>query len=184
MEDEKIVALYWARAEEAIARSDEKYGAYCGSIAAGILQSREDREECVSDTWLRAWNAMPPQRPSRLSVFFGKITRNLSLDRWRRNHAEKRAAEPLPLEELEGCIPDGPSSADPTDSVVIVDTLNRFLEGLEREQRVLFLRRYWFFGSIREIALDYGMTESNVKMTLLRLRSSLRRLLEEEGIVL
>lgn len=183
MEDEKIIALYWARSEEAIVRSERKYGAYCGSIAAGILTSREDREECVSDTWLRAWNAMPPQRPCRLAVFFGKITRNLSLDRWRRNHAEKRGLPPLPLEELQDCIPDG-IHGDPTESVVIVDTLNRFLERLERQQRDLFLRRYWYWSSIRDIARDCGMTESHVKMTLLRLRAALRQLLEEEGIAI
>ena len=184
MEDEKIVALYCARSEEAIRQSEKTYGRYCGSIAAGILQSREDREECVSDTWLRAWNVMPPQRPCRLAVFFGKITRNLSLDRWRRNHAEKRGPDTLPLEELAGCIPANSADADPTESVVIVETLNRFLEELDPKQRGLFLRRYWYWSSIRQIAADYGMSESGVKMVLMRLRERLRQQLEKEGIAL
>lgn len=184
MEDEKIVSLYWARSEEAIVRSDEKYGRYCGSIAAGILNNREDREECVSDTWLRAWNAMPPQRPGKLAVFFGKITRNLSLDRWRRIHADKRIQTPLALEELGDCIPAADSSTELTESMVIVEVLNQFLEEQPREQRVLFMRRYWYWSSIREIAQDYDMTESKVKMVLLRMRSALRQRLEQEGIVL
>ena len=184
MEDERIIDLYWSRSEEAISRSDEKYGRYCGSIAAGILSSREDREECVSDTWLRAWNVMPPQRPNRLAVFFGKITRNLSLDRWRRNHADKRVQMPLALEELGDCIPAADPSADLTESLVVIEALNRFLEALPKESRVLFLQRYWYWSSIKDIAADCGMTESKVKMVLMRARNALRQQLEREGVVL
>jgi len=184
LEDEKIVALYWDRSEDAIVQSDRKYGRYCGSIAAGILESREDREECVSDTWLRAWNAMPPQRPNRLAVFFGKITRNLSLDRWRRLHADKRVQAPLALDELGDCIPAADNAAALTERMVIVECLNRFLDSLPQDTRILFLRRYWYWRSVRDLASDFGITESKVKMVLMRTRNDLRLYLEKEGIVL
>ena len=106
MDDHKIIDLYWARSQQAIAESDRKYGTYCRTIARNILPRLEDAEECVNDTWLRAWNAMPPQRPSVLQAFFGKLTRNLSLDRWRREHAAKRGGSQieLALDELEDCL--------------------------------------------------------------------------------
>ena len=108
MEDHKIIELYWARSQQAIAESEAKYGPYCRSIARGILDRAEDAEECVNDTWFRAWNAMPPQRPNILSAFFGKLTRNLSLDRWRKNRAAKRGGSQVEvaLQELEHCLPD------------------------------------------------------------------------------
>ena len=181
MEDKRIIELYWQRSEEAISQTTSKYGAYCRSIAWNILCNQEDTEECVNDTWLRTWDTIPPQRPRGLQTFLGKITRNLSLDRWRRNHAQKRDSGVfLALEELEECVPgcDGNMSED----IAIRDALNGFLGSLKPEHRKIFLRRYWYLSPVKEIAEDYCIGESKVKMILLRTREKLRVHLETEGI--
>lgn len=180
MEDQQIVDLYWNREPEAIAQSETKYGAYCRSIALGIVGSREDAEECCNDTWLRAWEAMPPQRPSRLSAFLGKITRNLALDRFDYNHAAKRSgAFDQLLSELSDCIPD---RRDAYAALELRDCLNRFLRQLPQDQRDLFLRRYWHCRSIEDLAGQYHMSISAVKSSLFRTRNKLRKFLEKEGI--
>lgn len=181
MEDSQIIALYWQRNESAIEASRQKYGAYCHSIAARILWSAEDREECVSDTWLRAWNAIPPKKPNRLSVFFGKIVRNLALDKYRRNHAQKQFGGQLPLclEELSGCIGE---AAPIEDRLVLKDLLDSFLRGLTDKSREIFLLRYWYFLPTDVIARQYLMTDGAVKMNLKRTREKLRAYLEKEGI--
>ena len=186
MEDKQIIELYFARSEQAIAETDARYGLYCRSIASRILHDREDSEECVNDTWLRAWNTIPPQRPRKLAVFLGRITRNLALNRWEVDSAQKRGGGqvPLALEELRECLPASGAGTDPTETLVLTETLNRFLAALPKESRVIFLRRYWYLDSISEISRRMGLTESKVKMSLLRSREKLRSLLEKEGISL
>ncbi len=182
MEDSKIVELYWSRSETAIAESERKYGRYCYSIAHNILRNREDSEECVNDTWIGAWNAMPPHRPSQLSTFLGKITRRLAIHRTERNCAEKRGggAVPLAIEELSECIP-APSEGA-ADEMVLAGVLDRFLDALPEVTRTMFLQRYWYLRTVREIARELGVGESRVKVTLHRARAQLREMLEEEGI--
>ena len=175
MDDKEIIALYFARSEEAIGESEKKYGAYCRTIAGNILPIRADAEECVSDTWLRAWGAIPPNRPERLGAFLGRITRNLALDRLRSNKGAVR-------EELSECLTLGDPTAGMVDRVVLTAALDRFLAGLPQKKRKLFLRRYWYFSTVEELARDFGMSESGVKMTLLRLRRELRAQLKQEGI--
>ena len=184
MEDAQIVALYWQREEAAVAESDKKYGQYCRRIARNILENEADAEECVNDTWLKAWNAIPPQRPAKLSVFLGRITRNLALNRRERETAQKRGGgiTAAVLEELEGCLP--APMGDPAEDMVIRETLDRFLAELPAETRQIFLQRYWYLCPVKEIAALHGMGESRVKMILLRARNQLRDLLEQEGITL
>lgn len=186
MNDTQIIDLYWTRSERAIEESDGKYGHYCHTIAYNILSNDEDSEECVSDTWLRAWNAMPPQRPSRLKAFFGKITRNLSLDCFDRRHAEKRGAgqTEAALEELQDCLPARGGEEQVIERMVLTETLNRFLKELKPEARNIFLRRYWYMSSVGEIARDFHISESKVKMTLHRTRGKLKDILEKEGALL
>ncbi|MBQ7322555.1 MAG: sigma-70 family RNA polymerase sigma factor [Clostridia bacterium] len=182
MEDSKIVELYWLRSEKAIAESEQKYGKYCHSIANGILRSREDSEECVNDTWLAAWNAMPPHRPSRLATFLGKITRRIALHRAEKNNAGKRGGGEVPLAigELEECIP--APREDVADEAALATLLDRFLEGLPEMTRTMFLQRYWYLRTCREIARELGVGESRVKVRLHRARAQLREMLEKEGI--
>ena len=184
MEDKQIVDLYWARSENAISETEIKYGRYCYYIAHNILHNNEDSEECVNDTYLNAWKAMPDRRPSKLSTFLGKITRNLSLNRWELYNAEKRGFGqiPLALDELHECIP-SPNSADHlVDDFALAEIFNRFLAALPKEKRMIFMRRYWYLSPIAEIAADYSISESKVKMSLLRSRNALKQVLEEEGI--
>ncbi|MGM9520901.1 MAG: RNA polymerase sigma factor [Oscillospiraceae bacterium] len=185
MDDQKIVALYWARSEEAVAETAKKYSGYCRSIAYNILQNREDAEECVNDAYIRAWGAIPPHRPERLSAFLGKITRNLALQRYLKNSARKRGGgeAALSLAELEECLPaaggDGIS-----DDIALREALERFLRAQPKEARVLFTLRYFYMYPISQIAAKLGMSESRVKSALFRLRKKLRAHLEKEGIML
>lgn len=184
MEDQQIIQLYWDRREQAIWESDRKYGAYCRSIARRILAVEEDAEECVNDTWLHAWNAMPPQRPSVLSAFFGKLARNLSLDRWRRNRAAKRGGSQveLVLHELSDCLPapGGPEQA--LDEKETGRVISRFLRTQTELDRALFIRRYWHLESIAALAQSFHLRESQVKSRLFRTRQRLKAALEKEGI--
>ncbi|MGI6030762.1 MAG: RNA polymerase sigma factor [Eubacteriales bacterium] len=186
MTDESIVALYWARDEQALVETDRQYGSYCRSIAYHILYDSEDADECVNDTWMRAWNAMPPQRPNRLSAFLGRITRNLSLDRYRARHAQKRVSNefPLILEELEGCAPAPLDTEHMAEDRELAASINDFLRELPVRECNLFLARYWNGLSIAEISRHYGLTQSHVKTILFRCRNRLRSHLEKEGITL
>lgn len=187
MEDEQIVDLYWKRSEAAIRQTERKYGRYCRAIAYNILSSDEDSRECVNDTWLKAWSSMPPQRPVRLQAFLGKITRNIALDRYRRKAAGKRSVERVGVafEELSECLPAMPDEADRiVEGMALTQVLDRFLTSLSEDSRRMFMRRYWYFSSIKEIARDLGVTEGKVKMSLLRARMQLRDLLEKEGVSL
>lgn len=184
MDDNLIVELYWDRDERAIAETAAKYGKYCHMIAYNVLFDDLDAEECVSDTYLGAWNSMPPKKPSVLKAFLGKITRNLSLNRLEQNRARKRGGgiADAALDELAECVPAG--EGDPTDAIVLRDVLNGFLRALPEETMIVFLQRYWYFMPIREIARARKMGESRVKVLLHRARLRLKQILEREGIVL
>lgn len=182
MDDKEIIDLYWARAETAISATDVKYGRYCRHIAYNILQSEEDVEECVNDAYLRAWNVMPPQRPDKLSAFLGKLTRNLALDRYRYNNRDKRGCGQLPLalDELAECAAARGSTDDIAERMALAELLNHFLASLPDQTRNMFMRRYWFFSPVKEIAADFSVSESAVKMTMLRARKELKKLLMKE----
>ena len=184
MEDGKIIDLYWARSQQAIAASEEKYGPYCHTIARRILDREEDAEECVNDTWLRAWNAMPPQRPGILSAFFGKLTRNLSLDRWRRNKAAKRGGSQveIALHELEDCLPDRRSPDENLEAGETAALISAFLRRQSETDRALFVRRYFHREPLDSLARRFGMSMGQVKSKLHRMRGRLRLELEREGV--
>ena len=186
MEDSEIIRLYWQRSEQAIEESEQKYGVYCRAIARNILQSPEDAEETISDTWLRAWNVIPPQKPDRLSAFFGRITRNLAFDRWRKQTAEKRGGGALEevLEELAECVSGSGSAEEAVENRELGAALNGFLASLPRVKRRLFLGRYWYARSVKDLAKQSGMTEGAVSVTLHRLRGRLKSYLEERGFEL
>ena len=186
MEDNQIIQLYFDRSEEAISQTAVKYGRYCHTIAYNILHNFEDSEECVNDTYWKTWGSIPPRKPKKLAAFLGKITRNLSLDVYRHYSADKRGGGEMSiaLDELGECVSSWCSMDDYADEMLLVDTLNRFLASLSAENRKIFMRRYWYVSSVKEIADDYGITESKVKMSLPRSRNQLKAVLEKEGIAL
>lgn len=186
MRDTEIIDLYWGREERAIAESQKSYGHYCYSIAWNILHIREDAEECVNDTWLRAWNAIPPTRPQRLELFLGTITRNLSFDRWKQKNALKRGNGEMnaALDELAECVPAAGSTEDAVAEAELQRSLNRFLGTLKERERNIFLRRYWYAEEYSDIAERYGMKLNTVKTTMFRVRGKLKEHLEREGVVL
>ncbi|MBQ9938611.1 MAG: sigma-70 family RNA polymerase sigma factor [Oscillospiraceae bacterium] len=186
MDDNGIIQLYLRRAESAIPETAAKYGRYCRYIAFSILKSNEDSEECVNDTYFRAWNCIPPQIPNCLKTFLGRITRNLALNRYEQLTAEKRGCGriPLVLEELAECIPSYATAEQSAEADEVRNVLNKFLAELPVGTRKLFVRRYWYMSSIREIAKDFGMSESSVTVTLFRTREKLKKTLEKEGIVI
>ena len=184
MEDTAIIDLYWQRSDQAISETDRKYGRYCHRIAYNVCADDRDAEECVNDTWLRAWNRMPTERPSLLSVFLGAITRNLALDRWRAKHSLKRGGGeiPLALDELNDSVR---GSVDPEkliEAKELEQAIDRFVNDLPETEQLIFLSRYWFLAPVAEIAEKAGCTQSKVKTTLFRLRKKLRIYLQEEGL--
>lgn len=181
MDDSKIIDLYWQRDERAISETDGKYGTFCYSLAYRILEQHQDAEECVSDTWLRAWNAMPPQRPNRLQQFLARITRNLAFDRWRAHRAGKRCALTVALDELESCLPAPDGVEEPLRQKELSEALSRFLNALPARERGIFLRRYFYVESTKEIAERCGLKESHVLTLLSRTRKKLREQLRKEG---
>ncbi len=185
MEDNAIIALYFARDPMALMQTQEKYGAYCHAISYGILHSTEDAQECVNDTLLRAWESIPPTRPRVFSAFLGRITRNLSLQRWRSGHAQKRGGgeAALALEELEECVSGGGDPARDIEAKELQEAVGRFLAELKKSDREIFLARYWFFASMGEIAARFGYSEAKVKTSLHRTRGKLRIYLEQEGLL-
>lgn len=184
MEDERIIDLYWERNEAAISATDEKYGKYLKTIANGILKDDRDSQECVSDTYMGAWNAMPPERPSVLKAFLGKITRNLSLKKFRSLSADKRGGGEydLAIEELAECIASGSSVEGQLEDKAISAALDTFLGGLAAEERQVFVLRYWYLESVNTVAARFGYGESKVKMMLKRTRDKLKDHLAKEGI--
>ena len=184
MDDAGIIELYWQRQEAAIAETDKKYGAYCTKIAMNILSSPPDSEECVSDTWMRAWNCMPPQRPDVLSAFLGRICRNCAISRYRERGAKKRSGDEfaVSLDELDECVPSGSDPASAVDEKELGRIISSFLEKQSRDARVIFIRRYFYGDELGEIARRMAFSESKVKSSLFRTRKALRTFLESEGI--
>ena len=183
MEDSKIVDLYWERSEQAISETQNKYGHYCLSIARNILHTREDAQESVNDTYLAAWNAMPPNRPRVLSTFLGKLTRRISIDRWRILSADKRGGgnTALALEELAECIPGGSDPEAEVEAKELASTIGSFLDTLSSTERQIFLMRYFDLTNIQNISSKFNMSPSKVKSMLFRIRNKLREHLEKEG---
>ena len=186
MDDAKIVQLYWDRDEQAIPATADKYGNYCTSIAKNILGSREDAEECVNDTYLNAWNSMPPHRPNILSTFLGKIVRNLSFNRYKHNTADKRGGSELPvvLDELSDMVSGKDDVEQKIEHKELVKSIDAFMDTLSPEKRSIFISRYWYTDSVSEIAKRHGMNDGAVSMTLNRLRLKLHNYLLERGFEL
>ena len=186
MEDDSIVNLYWARSENAISETSKKYGDYCYSIAYGILGNAEDAAESVNDTYLDAWNAIPPHRPTILSTFLGKITRRISIDKWRRRTAEKRGSNEitLALDELDECIPTKRSVEEEVELAELAKVIDRFVMSLPPVQRRVFICRYWYLDSISAISQQFGFSQSKVKMMLHRQRMKLLGILEKGANIL
>ncbi len=184
MEDAKILDLYFARNEDAIRQTDKTYGRKLHTLSNRILYNQEDAEESVSDTYLKAWNAIPPKRPQYFYAYLAAICRNLSLHRLERRQTAKRSAQVVELtQEMEQCIPDT-RQAQQIEQRDLSRMLDGFLGTLNPESRQIFLRRYWFGDTVPEIAARYGLTESKVKMRLSRTRGKLRTVLEKEGAAL
>ena len=183
MEDAEIVALYWARNEDAITQTKAKYGAYLNRVANNILADLEDSQECVSDTLLAAWRSMPDNRPENLRTYLGKITRQVSIDLYRRRNRMKRYASEyaISLEELGDSFTDGRTPEDELNARLLTETVNRFLRTLPDEARNTFIGRYYFFDSVKNVARYCGMSESKCKSMLYRTRQSLKVYLQKEG---
>ena len=184
MNDHEIIALFFERQENAISATAEKYGNYCHAIAYNILFNHLDAEECVNDTYLGAWNSIPPQKPNHLAAYLGRITRNLALNRYKRNSVAKRGSGQveIALSELENCIPDRTDVEQAAEEGLIVSVINRFLYAHSPKKRNIFIRRYWYLCSIQDIAVSYEMSESNVKVLLFRMRNELKKQLEKESV--
>ncbi|MBQ9120168.1 MAG: sigma-70 family RNA polymerase sigma factor [Lachnospiraceae bacterium] len=186
MQDEQIVDLYWKRDEDAICETSRKYGAYLSKIAYNILADSEDSEECVNDTYLAAWNSMPTHRPSILSTYLGKITRQLSIDVFRKKNSVKRYASTyaISLSELEGSLFGNSTPERELDAKLLNETINRFLRALPDDERHTFLGRYYFFDSLKDVAAYCGMSEAKAKSMLYRTRQKLKAYLVKEGFEL
>ena len=186
MEDKAILDLYFARDELAITETDRKYGGYCYSVANRILNSNEDSEETVSDTYWQTWNSIPPQRPNFLKLFLAKVTRNLAFTRWRKQSAAKRGGgeTELVLEELAGCIPGTEEIDDQLNAKELVRSIQEFLDTLPERDRAIFLHRYFFVEDADTISARYGMKRTTVNVILSRTRSKLKSYLTQEGYYL
>ena len=183
MEDSKIISLFWVRDEAAITETNKKYGSYCYTIAYRILSSYEDSKECVNDTWYKAWESIPPQKPSKLQYFLSCITRNLALDRYNYNTAKKRNTHlDLAIDEYWECIPNNDAPIEET--LALKQLFNSFLADLDKRTRIIFLRRYWYACSVQEIADGMNLTPSYVSLILHRTRARLKAHLEKEGVSL
>ena len=181
MDDQDILQLYLARKEEAIAESKAKYGRYLHTVAYNILYDHEDASECENDAYLGAWNSIPPNMPKMLRTFLGKIARNAAINRYHQRKAEKRAAEvEMAIEEYYECLPGGEMSTE--DAVALKMLIDSFLASLSPDARIVFLQRYWYFLSVKEIARVRGMSESAVKISLMRTRNKFKEYLAKEGV--
>ena len=186
MDDNSIIQLYWDRDDQAITATAEKYGRYCKAIARNILNSEEDAEECVNDTYLNAWNSMPTHWPEQLATFLGKITRNLAFNRYKYNHTEKRGGGEITfvLDELADSISDTDDVEQIIDRQELIKVINSFVRSLSANKRNIFVRRYWYADSVAEIAHDNGMLQGTVSKTLERTRKQLKAYLTERGFEL
>ena len=186
MEDSRIVALYWQRDETAIVETRNKYEHYLTKIAYQILAGWEDSQESVNDTYLSAWTSIPPQRPEVLSLYLAKLVRRISIDRFRRENRQKRKASQyaLSLEELAECLSGGNTTEEEADGRLLAQAMEAYLRTLPPDARNMFLIRYYFLDSIREVASYFGCSEAKVKSSLHRTRQGLKSYLEQEGFVL
>ncbi len=183
MEDGRIIELYFSRNEDAIRETDKKYGGFCRGIAHNILSIREDAEECVSDTWLRTWDSIPPEKPCCLKAWLGRIVRNLSIDRLRKNRAKKRySGLELMLSELEECIPSNDSTEKAAEKGDISRVISCWLDTLSREDRVLFVQRYWYGCALKELAFREKASPKKLAGRMYKLRQELKAAFEREGI--
>lgn len=183
MEDTQIIDLFFQRSEQAITSLKEKYSALCLSIARRILPDERDAEECLGDMLLKVWNAIPPERPDSLAAYLSRITRNLALDRYSYNHAEKRSTDlTSAFEELELCLPSSLNVESEVQSNDFKQFLNQFLEAQSKQNRIYFVRRYWYGESIADIAHTFQVSEEKIKSSLFRTRNRLRTALEKEGV--
>ena len=185
MEDKRIVELFWDRDPQALVHSQEKYGAYCGCIARNILGNEEDAQECVNDTLLYAWNAIPPARPDNLQFYLAAITRNEALDRYRKDHALKRGGgeTAVALDELAECIASDQDPQKSCQAKELEGAINRFAGSLPARDGNIFIRRYFFLESLEDIAARYGIRKGNLSVILSRIRSKLKKYLEKEGFL-
>lgn len=183
MDDNEIIQLYWDRNEQAINATAQKYGNYCKAIARNILNNKEDVEECINDTYLNAWNAMPAHWPEQLATFLGKITRNLSFNKYRHDHTEKRGGGEIVfiLDELTDCVSDIDNVEQIIERQELIKEINIFVKSLPTDKRNIFVRRYWYADSVSEIAKDCGMLPGNVSKILERTRKQLKVYLVERG---
>lgn len=186
MDDDKIVNLYWQRDESAIRETENKYGRYLTRIAYNVLLDLEDSKESVNDTYFKAWNSMPPHKPGILSTYLGKITRQTSIDRYRKKNSQKRRCSEyaLSLTELGECVSKEPAPEQEMELEILADAISTYLRSLPKESRNIFVCRYYFMDSIKEIAGYTGASESKIKSMLYRTRNGLKSYLEGEGYVL
>lgn len=185
MEDAQIISLFFERDEAAIAETKKRYGAFCYKIALNILSVKADAEECVNDTYLQAWNTIPPQRPDKLGAWLGRVVRNLAINLWNKNHRQKRYAgmEKL-LSELEDCIPSPVTVEHKMEEKELTRFLNTWLASLPDDDRILFVRRYWHGEKLNELAAEYRVSSGKMAKRMYRLRQNLKMKLEEEGYLL
>lgn len=185
MEDGEIVTLYWQRDQTAIQETQRSYGRYLAKIAYNILSNREDGDEIVNDTCLKAWNSIPPNRPDSLSAYLGKITRRLAIDALRARGREKRmaGAYAVSLSELEECVPGGVGAEEHLELSFLAQTINAYLRTLTSQARNLFIGRYFYMDSLKEAAACCGMSESKAKSVLYRVRLGLKAYLTQEGFI-
>lgn len=183
MEDEKIIELFFSRQESAITAVRDTYGSYCARIAGNILDSREDVEEVLSDTWLKVWNSIPPQKPNSLKLYIGRIVRNLSFDRFRSQNREKRGSGemPLALHELSECIPSPGQPESKLETAHLTQAVSAFLEKLPLRERKVFLLRYYYLEPTEAIANRLGIRPTLVRTNLSRTRKKLKNHLIKEG---
>ncbi len=185
MEDKQIISLYFDRDERAIRETDVKYGAYCTRIAKNLLSLREDAEECVNDTYLAAWNRIPPEYPNVLSAFLSRIVRNIAISRFRKDRAKKRYdGMEILLSELNDCIPSADSVEKAVEQNELAETISNFLETLSEEDRALFIHRYYKGEAVKDLARKSGIPPKKLSFRLFTLRKALRSTLEEKGVSL
>ncbi|MGN0582387.1 MAG: RNA polymerase sigma factor [Oscillospiraceae bacterium] len=183
IDDEEIIDLYWSRNERAITETDKKYRNKCISVARNILSDLSDAEECLNDTYLTAWNLMPPERPLKFPSFLYKIIRNHSLNRLQYKGSKKRKNEyNLSIDEINESISFSENAESRINEIELAELLNKFLESLDTEKRVIFIRRYWYFDAYSDIARRCSLTEDNVRMILMRIRKKLREFLIENEV--
>lgn len=182
MDDREIIELFNARSEDAVRAVSDKYGGLCAAVSRNILQNNQAVEECVNDTFLKAWESIPPAKPKNLAAYLARIAKNISINRWKNDRREKRGGGVEQVfEELEGFAAGGSSVEDDTERRAVIAEINLFLNGLPTSKRTMFVRRYWFCDGISELAALYGMSENNVSAILSRTRAELKKYLKKRG---